>query len=91
MDEQNHTSKSVKTDKKQQQMRPPSRERFEQLLQFREKLILETNGLLFEDSVEILRQEREKRTEHLMQVATGQYGKDPYAENTPEEQPKNGI
>ena len=91
MDEQNHTIKSVKTDKKQQQMRPSSRERFEQLLQFREKLILETNGLLFEDFVEILRQEREKRTEHLMQVATGQYGKDPYAEDTPEEQPKNGI
>ncbi len=72
-------------------MRPSSRERFERLLQFREKLELETNGQLFEDSVEILRQERAKRTEQLMQVATGQYGKDPYAEDLPGEQPRNGI
>jgi hypothetical protein len=91
MDELNHTAKNLKTDKKQRHMRPPSRKRFEHLLQFREKLIQETNGLLFEDSAEILRKEREKRTEYLMQVATGQYGKDPYAEDTTEEQPSNGI
>lgn len=72
-------------------MRPSSRERFERLLQFREKLELETNGQLFEDSVEILSQERAKRTEQLMQVATGQYGKDPYAKDLPGEQPRNGI
>jgi hypothetical protein len=86
MDEQNHTAKSVKTDKKQRHMRPPSHKRFEHLLQFREKLKQETNGQLFEDSAEILRKERAKRTEHLMQVAAGQYG-NPYEEDLPEEQP----
>ena len=91
MDEQNNTAKSVKTGKKQRHMRPPSHKRFEHLLKFREKLEQETNGQLFEDSAEILRKEREKRTEYLMQVATGQYGKDPYAEDTTEEQPRNGI
>ena len=91
MDKQNHTAKSVKTEKKRRHMRLPSHKRFEHLLQFREKLEKETNGQLFEDSAEILRKEREKRTEYLMQVATGQYGKDPYAEDTTEEQHKNGI
>ena len=45
---------------------PVTREAIERLLRFREELIKETNGVLFEDSTEILRQEREKRTRHLM-------------------------
>ena len=50
----------------QRQHRPVTREAIERLLKFREELIQETNGQLFEDSAEILRQEREKRTRHLM-------------------------
>lgn len=45
---------------------PVTREAIERLLRFREELIKETNGVLFEDSTEILRQEREKRTRYLM-------------------------
>ncbi len=50
----------------QRQHQPVTREAIERLLKFREELIQETNGQLFEDSAEILRQEREKRTRHLM-------------------------
>ncbi len=45
---------------------PVTREAIERLLRFREELKKETNGILFEDSAEILRQEREKRTRYLM-------------------------
>ena len=45
---------------------PVTREAIERLHRFREELIKETNGVLFEDSTEILRQEREKRTRYLM-------------------------
>jgi hypothetical protein len=51
---------------KERQHRPVTREAIERLLSFREELIKETNGVLFEDSAEILRQEREKRTRYLM-------------------------
>ena|SRR2546423_9684507 len=51
---------------KQRQHRPVTREAIERLLKFREELIQETNGQIFEDSAEILRQEREKRTRYLM-------------------------
>ncbi len=51
---------------KERQHRPITREAIERLLRFREELIKETNGVLFEDSAEILRQEREKRTRYLM-------------------------
>jgi hypothetical protein len=43
------------------------------LLRFREELIRETNGILFEDSVEVLQREREKRTRQLIQAVTEQY------------------
>jgi hypothetical protein len=43
----------------------------ERLLKFREELIKETNGQLFEDSAKFIRNERLKRTKHLMEVATG--------------------
>ena len=48
------------------QRQPVTPEALEKLLQFREELIRETNGHVFEDSTEILRREREKRTRHLM-------------------------
>jgi hypothetical protein len=51
---------------KERQHHPVTREAIERLLKFREELIKETNGVLFEDSAEILRQEREKRTRYLM-------------------------
>jgi hypothetical protein len=68
------------------QHRPVTREAIERLRQIREEIMKDRNGELFEDSAEILRREREKRTEYLMQVFTGQYGKDPYEEDTSEEQ-----
>jgi hypothetical protein len=59
----------------------------EQVHRIREQVIQDSRGELFEDSTELIRQEREKRTEYLMQVISGQYGKDPYEEDTLEEQP----
>lgn len=48
------------------QRQPISQKALEGLLQFREKLMRETNEHVFEDSTEILRREREKRTHYLM-------------------------
>ncbi len=50
----------------QRQWHPVTREAIERLLKFREELIQETHGHLFEDSAQVLRQEREKRTRYLM-------------------------
>src|SRR5712691_9268219 len=83
MDEQKQQPDD-ETNEAQVRRRPVSREAFEHLLRFREELIKETNGHIFEDSVEILRQEREKRTKQLMQAATGQY--DEEEESTTSEQ-----
>ena len=73
--------------KASRQRRPVTSETFERLRQIREEIMKSRNGKLFEDSAELIRREREKRTEHLMQVISGEYGKDPYEEDTLEEQP----
>jgi hypothetical protein len=92
MDEQNKHLEDDESDRPQQRRRPVKREFIEKLRELRELIMKDRGGKPFEeDSTELLRKEREKRTEYLMQVATGQYGKDPYAEDTTEEQPKNGI
>ena len=49
----------------QKQRQPVSREAIERLLQFRQELIKETNGIVFDDTAEILHQEREKRLNQL--------------------------
>src|SRR2546426_2016442 len=46
--------------------RPMTRETLEQMRQFRERLMKENNGRLFEDSTEIIRQQREERTRQLL-------------------------
>ena len=69
------------------QRRPATRRMAEELRQIREEIMKERNGKLFEDSAELIRREREKRTEYLMQIISGEYGKDPYEEDTLEEQP----
>jgi len=69
------------------QRRPATHRMSERLRQIREEIMKSRNGKLFEDSAELIRREREKRTEHLMQVISGEYGKDPYEEDTLEEQP----
>ena len=66
MDEQKQQPPNDETNVPRVRGRPITREAIERLLKFREELIQETNGQLFEDSAEILRQEREKRTRHLM-------------------------
>jgi hypothetical protein len=92
MDEQNKHLEDDKTDKSLQRGRPVTREAIEKLRELRELIMKDRGGKPFEeDSTELLRKEREKRTEHLMQVATGQDGKDPYAEDTSEKQSENGI
>jgi hypothetical protein len=55
--------------KKQRQ--PVTQKNLEQLLKFREELIKETNGQVFEDSARLIRRERIKRTRHLMEAAIG--------------------
>ena len=87
MDEQKQQPPDVETNEPRLRGRPVTPEAIERLLKFREEIIQETNGQIFEDSAEILRQEREKRIQHLMQVISGEYGKDPYEEDTLEEQP----
>jgi len=69
------------------QRRPATHRMSEGLRQIREEIMKSRNGKLFEDSAELIRREREKRTEYLMQVISGEYGKDPYEEDTLEEQP----
>ena len=88
-EEESTTTEQIVPDeanKASRQWRPVTSETFERLRQIREEIMKDRNGELFEDSAEILRREREKRTEYLMQVFTGQYGKDPYEEDTLEEQ-----
>jgi hypothetical protein len=53
------------------QMRPVTYKTLDKLLKFREELMQETNGRLFEDSAKLIRRERIKRTKHLMEAATG--------------------
>ena len=86
MDEQKQQAPDDETNEPQLRGLHVTGKAIERLLKFREELIQETNGQLFEDSAEILRQEREKRTEYLMQVISGEYSKDPYEEDTLEEQ-----
>ena len=87
MDEQKQQPADDETNEPQLRGRTITREAIERLRQIREEIMKDRNGEFFEDSAEILRREREKRTEYLMQVFTGQYDKDPYDESTPEEQP----
>ena len=87
MDEQKQHSVDDEENTTQRRGHPITREAIERLRQIREEIMKDRNGELFEDSAELIRREREKRTEYLMQVISGEYGKDPYEEDTPEEQP----
>lgn len=58
-------------DDAENQMRPVTNKTLDKLLKFREELMQETNGRLFEDSAKLIRRERIKRTKHLMEAATG--------------------
>lgn len=58
-------------DDAENQMRPVTDKTLDKLLKFREELMQETNGRLFEDSAKLIRRERIKRTKHLMEAATG--------------------
>lgn len=53
------------------QRQPVTHENLERLLKFRERLIKETNGQVFEDSARLIRRERIKRTKYLMETITG--------------------
>lgn len=86
MEEQQQSPADDKANETQRQERSLPDDFLEQVHRIREQVIQDSKGELFEDSAEILRREREKRTEYLMQVFTGQYDKDLYDESTPEEQ-----
>ena len=73
MEEQQQSSADEKANEPRLRGHPVTSEAIERLHKFREELIQETKGELFEDSAEMLRQEREKRTKQLMQAAKGQY------------------
>ena len=87
MEEQQQSPADDKANETQRQERSLPDDFLEQVHRIREQVIQDSKGELFEDSTELIRREREKRTEYLMQVISGQYGKDPYEEDTPEEQP----
>jgi 2'-5' RNA ligase len=48
--------------------RPLTRETLEQVLRVRERIIRESKGHIFEDSAEVLRQQREERTKYLEEL-----------------------
>ena len=48
--------------------RPVTQETLEQVLRVRERIIRESKGHIFEDSAEVLRQQREERTQYLEQL-----------------------
>ncbi len=87
MEEQQQSPADDKANETQRQERSLPDDFLEQVHRIREQVIQDSKGELFEDSTELIRREREKRTEYLMQVISGQHGKDPYEEDTPEEQP----
>ena len=87
MEEQQQSPADDKANETQRQERSLPDDFLEQVHRIREQVIQDSKGELFEDSAELIRREREKRTEYLMQVISGEYGKDPYEEDTPEEQP----
>ena len=87
MEEQQQSSADGKANETQRQERSLPGDFLEQVHRIREQVIQDSKGELFEDSAELIRREREKRTEYLMQVISGEYGKDPYEEDTLEEQP----
>ena len=41
------------------------------VLQVRERIMRESKGMLFEDSAKLIRQQREERTQYLMELFTG--------------------
>lgn len=55
----------VEESSEQARRQPVSREAIERLLRFREALIKETNGTVFDDTAELLHEEREKRINQL--------------------------
>ena len=58
-------------DNTRKQRQPVTHENLERLLKFRERLIKETNGQVFDDSARLIRRERIKRTKYLMETITG--------------------
>ena len=87
MEELQQSSADEKANETRRQQRSIPDDFLEQVHQIREQVIQDSKGELFEDSAELIRRGREKRTEYLMQVISGEYGKDPYEEDTAEEQP----
>ena len=87
MEEQQQSPADDKANETQRQERSLPDDFLEQVHRIREQVIQDSKGELFEDSTELIRREREKRTEYLMQVISGEYGKDPFEEDTLEEKP----
>ncbi len=54
-----------------QQGQPVTRETIERLRRLREQIWEENNWEFFEDSAELIRQQREERTQYLMGLFTG--------------------
>ena len=85
MEEQQQRSADDEANETRRQERSLPDDFLEQVHRIREQVIQDSRGELFEDSTELIRQEREKRTKQLMQAATGQYGEE--EESTTSEQP----
>lgn len=51
--------------------RPATRKMLDELMQVRNQLLRDRNGQPFEDSVELIRQMREERSQYLMELFTG--------------------
>ena len=55
----------------QREYRCATPEFLRRVLQVRERIMRESKGILFEDSAELIRQQREERTQYLMDLFTG--------------------
>src|SRR5436190_5032884 len=84
MEEQQQSPADDKANETQRRERSLPDDFLEQVHRIREQVIQDSKGELFEDSTEVIRQEREKRTNQLMLAVTGQY--DEKEESTTSEQ-----
>lgn len=91
MDEKEEDISAQEIDTVRLRHRPLTPEWLEEVFRVRAQVLKDANGYIFEDSVVAVRREREKRTKALMQTVSGQHDKDPYAEDTGEEQAEDGF
>ena len=70
-DSEDNGEQQDETDETQRERRYVTPEFLQRVLQVRERIMRESKGKLFEDSAEMIRRQREERTQYLMELFTG--------------------